>query len=163
MYFERQLLPLTNILKNSSQMINLVLIILLVAMLFPINEYFPSNPIDDVENELVKVVSNPVMMTVLTLLLYCVFLTNNDTMFVLVLYIIHRLVMHGGALPPTPRTPNAPAPPPPAPKPPAPKPPAPPPPAPKPPAPKPPAPPPPAPKPAPPAPPPSENMDEPPM
>ena len=153
MYFERQLLPLTNILKNSSQMINLVLIILLVAMLFPINEYFPSNPIDDVENELVKVVSNPVMMTVLTLLLYCVFLTNNDTMFVLVLYIIHRLVMHGGALPPTPRTPTAPAPPPPAP----PKPPAPPPAAPKPPAPPPPGPP------APPPPAPSDAGDEPPM
>ena len=90
MYFERQLLPLTNILKNSSQMINLVLIILLVAMLFPVREFFPSNPIDGVESELVKFVSNPVMMTVLTLLLYCVFLTNNDTMFVLVLYIIHR-------------------------------------------------------------------------
>ena len=160
MYFERQLLPLTNILKNSSQMINLVLIILLVAMLFPINEYFPSNPIDDVENELVKVVSNPVMMTVLTLLLYCVFLTNNDTMFVLVLYIIHRLVMHGGALPPTPRTPTAPAPKPPAPPPPAPPPPAPPkPPAPPPAAPKPPAPPPPGPPP----PAPSDAGDEPPM
>ena len=157
MYFERQLLPLTNILKNSSKMINLVLIVLLVAMLFPINEYFPSNPIDDVENELVKFVSNPVMMTILTLLLYCVFLTNNDTMFVLVLYIIHRLVMHSSSgspkpstpptppKPSTPPTPPKPSTPPTPPKPPAPKPPTPP----KPPAPKPPTP--------------SEGMDEPPM
>ena len=104
MYFEKPLLPFTNILKNSSKLINLVLIVFLVLMLFPVNEYFPSNPIQGVESELVKLISNPIIMTCLTFLLYCVFLTKNDTMFVLVLYIIHRLVMHGGngSAPPTP-------------------------------------------------------------
>ena len=110
MYLEKQLSPLTNILKNSSRMINLVLIILLVAMLFPVSEFFPSNPIDIVESELVKLMSNPVMMSSLTLFLYCVYLTNNNTMFVLVLYIIHRLVMHGGSVAP-PRPPTPPPPP----------------------------------------------------
>jgi len=113
MYFVKQLSPVVNILKNSSNMINLVLIISLVAMLFPISSYFPSNPVEDLEGELVQLISNPMMMVFLTFLLYCVFLTNNEIMFVLLLFIIHRLVMHGGAkaLPPTPRTPPPAAPP----------------------------------------------------
>ena len=36
------------------------------------------------------------MTTFLTVLLYCVYLTNNQTMFILLLFIIHRLVIHGG-------------------------------------------------------------------
>ena len=122
MYLEKQLLPFTNILKNSSKMINLTLVILLVGMLFPVNEFFPSNPFDVVENELVSLLSNPLMMTVLTLLVYSVFLTNNEVMLVLILFIIHRLVLHrgsqssGGSLPPTQRTtpppPKTPPPPP---------------------------------------------------
>jgi hypothetical protein len=114
MYFVKQLSPFVNVLKNSSNMINLVLIISLVAMLFPISAYFPSNPIEDLEGELVKIISNPVMMVFLTFILYCAFLTNNEHMFVLMLFIIHRLVIHGGAkaLPPTPRATPPPAAPP---------------------------------------------------
>src|SRR6056300_1761363 len=96
MYFEKQLAPLTNILKGSSKTINLILIILLVAMLFPVSDFFPFDPILNVERELVNLFTNPFMMSFLTVVLYCVYLTNNQTMFILLLFIIHRLVTHGG-------------------------------------------------------------------
>ena len=121
MYFEKQLSPLTNILRSSSKMVNLILIILLVSLLFPIEDFFPSNPIKVVEGELISLFSNPAILSIVTIFIYCVYLSGNETMLVLTLYIIHRLVLHGGnaggggapsTLPPTART----TPPPPKPK-----------------------------------------------
>ena len=96
MYFSKQLNPVVTFLKGSSKTVNLVLIILLVAMLFPVSEFFPFDPIQNVEKELVNLFTNPFMMSFLTFVLYCVYLTNNNTMFILLLFIIHRLVTHGG-------------------------------------------------------------------
>ena len=95
MYFSKQLNPVVTFLKGSSKTINLVLIILLVAMLFPVSDFFPFDPIQNVEKELVNLFTNPFMMSFLTFVLYCVYLTNNNTMFILLLFIIHRLVTHG--------------------------------------------------------------------
>jgi hypothetical protein len=129
MYFEQNLLPLTNVLRNNSQMINLVLIVLLTAMLFPVDQYFPSDPFKTIETHLSELLANPIIMSLFTVFLYCVYLSNNSVMLILILFIVHRLVLHSGSgrapssppsvLPPTPKiapppTPNA-APPPPTP------------------------------------------------
>ena len=110
MFLEKNLLPFTNLLRNNNKIINLVLITLLVTMLFPIDNYFPFNPIKNVETELVTLISNPFMMTFLTLLLYCVYLTNNNEMFILLLFMFHRLVIHKGASASAPAPAPAPAP-----------------------------------------------------
>jgi len=120
MYFEKPLSPLTNILRSSSKIVNLILIVLLVSLLFPIEDFFPSNPIKVVEDELISLFSNPAILSIVTIFIYCVYLSGNETMLVLTLYIIHRMVLHGGntgggapsSLPPTART----TPPPPKPK-----------------------------------------------
>ena len=113
MYFEQTLLPLTNVLRNNSQMINLVLIVLLTAMLFPVDQYFPSDPFKTIETHLSELLANPLIMSLFTIFLYCVYLSNNSVMLILVLFMIHRLVLHKGSirapssppsvLPPTPK------------------------------------------------------------
>ena len=113
MYFEQNLLPLTNVLRNNSQMINLVLIILLTAMLFPVDQYFPSDPFKTIETHLSELLANPIIMSLFTVFLYCVYLSNNSVMLILVLFMVHRLVLHSGSgrapssppsvLPPTPK------------------------------------------------------------
>jgi hypothetical protein len=129
MYFEQTLLPLTNVLRNNSQMINLVLIVLLTAMLFPVDQYFPSDPFKTIETHLSELLANPLVMSLFTIFLYCVYLSNNSVMLILVLFMIHRLVLHKGSggvpsappsvLPPTPKIAPPPKPkaPPPRPKP----------------------------------------------
>ena len=113
MYFEQTLLPLTNVLRNNSQIINLVLIVLLTAMLFPVDQYFPSDPFKTIETHLSELLANPLIMSLFTIFLYCVYLSNNSVMLILVLFMVHRLVLHSGSggapssppsvLPPTPK------------------------------------------------------------
>ena len=94
-------------------MINLVLIGLLTAMLFPVDQYFPSDPFKTIETHLSELLANPIIMSLFTVFLYCVYLSNNSVMLILVLFIVHRLVLHSGSgrapssppsvLPPTPK------------------------------------------------------------
>ena len=142
----KSLSPFSNFLKKNNKMVNLLLVTLLVLILFPIDHFFTSNPVKEVQSTLSTLLGNPMSMAFLTVLTYVVYASNDTTMFTLYMFLIHYLVLHsggsnsGGSPPPSP---SPPPPPPPAPSPPPPPPPSPKPPPPPPPAPKPPPPPPP--------------------
>ena len=121
MNVDKTLSPFSNFLKKNNKVINLLLIILLVLMLFPIDHFFNSNPVKEFETTVGTLISNPMTMAVLTLLTYVVYISNDTMMFTLYMFVLHRLTMHAGASPsapparPTP-PPARPTPPPPAPK-----------------------------------------------
>ena len=148
----KTLSPFSNFLKKNNKMINILLVTLLVLILFPVDHFFTSNPVKEVQSTMATMIGNPMSMAFLTLLTYVVYASNDTTMFTLYMFLMHYLVLHSGGSPsgrsppPSPSPPPGPSPPPPPSPPPAPKPPPPPPPAPK----KAPPPPPPAPKPPPP-------------
>jgi hypothetical protein len=94
MYFEKELKPVTDLLKTNSKLFNLVLVYLVVSMIFPTESFVPNNPIIQLEYKLNKMVSEPLTMVGFTLMLYVVFLTKNSTMLILFLFLIHKLIYH---------------------------------------------------------------------
>ena len=92
MDIDKTISPLTNLLKKNSKIINMVLIILLISMLFPFDELLNFNPVKEVENQLSKLVVNPFVMAVLTVVIYATYKTNDYKMFALTLVLVHRLL-----------------------------------------------------------------------
>ena len=104
---DKTISPLTNLLKKNNKIINMVLIVLLVAMLFPVDHFLNFNPIKDVENQLTELIKNPFVMAVLTIVIYAVFKTNDYRMFALLMFLVHRLLHNtpGSSAPPRRETP----------------------------------------------------------
>ena len=118
MDIDKTISPLTNLLKKNGKIINMVLIILLISMLFPFDELLNFNPVREVENQLSKLVANPYVMAVLTVVIYATYKTNDYKMFALTLVFVHRLLhsASGRVSPSTPPPPPVVPPPPKAPK-----------------------------------------------
>ena len=114
----KTLSPFSNFLKKNNKVVNMLLVTLLVLILFPIDHFFTSNPVKEVQNTITPMLGNPMSMAFLTLLTYVVYASNDTTMFTLYMFLMHYLVIHSGGSPS--RGPPSPAPkkspPPPAPK-----------------------------------------------
>ena len=118
----KTLSPFSNFLKKNNKMINILLVTLLVLILFPVDHFFTSNPVKEVQSTLTTMLGNPMSMAFLTLLTYVVYTSNDTTMFTLYMFLIHHLVLHSERSPsPSPPPPSPSLPPPPLPSPPAPK------------------------------------------
>ena len=87
MNVDKTLSPFSNFLKKNNKVVNLLLIILIALMLFPIDHFFNSNPIKEFETTVGTLISNPMTMAFLTLLTYVVYISNDPTMFTLFMFL----------------------------------------------------------------------------
>ena len=94
MNVEKAVSPVIKLLNKNSKVINLVLIAFTVLMLLPIDFFLKHNFMDGIESSLVQMLNNPLVMGVVTVLLYITYLTDPK-MFILLLFIMHRLKYHG--------------------------------------------------------------------
>ena len=94
MNVEKAFSPVIKLLNKNSKVINLALIAFTVLMLLPIDFFLKHNFMDGIESTLVQMLANPIVMSVVTLMLYSTYLTDPK-MFVLLLFILHRLKYHG--------------------------------------------------------------------
>ena len=109
----KTLSPFSNFLKKNNKVVNMLLVTLLVLILFPVDHFFTSNPVKEVQNTITPMLGNPMSMAFLTLLTYVVYASNDTTMFTLYMFLMHYLVLHSGG------SPSRGSPPPPSPAPPA--------------------------------------------
>ena len=86
--------PLTQVLKQNSRTINLVLLGLTILFLFRLNHFLPYDIKEKVETELRTLMDNPWIMTLISVLIFAVFQTGNMNMLVLLLFLIHYLTSH---------------------------------------------------------------------
>ena len=91
---EKVFSPVSNVIKKNSKIINLALVILVCLMVFPTEYFLTIDPVKEIEGQLSKLLQNPFVMAVVTLLVYVVWITNDPTMFVLVMFLVHRLSSH---------------------------------------------------------------------
>ena len=86
--------PLTQVLKQNSRTVNLVLLGLTILFLFPLNHFLPYDIKGKVETELRTLMDNPWIMTMVSVLIFAVFQTGNMNMLVLLLFLVHYLSSH---------------------------------------------------------------------
>ena len=86
--------PLTRNLKGNSVNINLVLIIVVLFLMFPFDQMLKVNVQNRLENSFKNLMGNPIMMILSTVLVYSTYLTGDIYMFVLIMFVLHRLTLH---------------------------------------------------------------------
>ena len=86
--------PLTRNLKGNSVNINLVLIVVVLFLMFPLDEMLKVNVQNRLENSFKNLMGNPIMMILSTVLVYSTYLTGDIYMFVLIMFVLHRLTLH---------------------------------------------------------------------
>jgi len=86
--------PLTRNLKGNSVNINLVLIVVVLFLMFPLDQMLKVNVQNRLENSFKNLMGNPIMMILSTVLVYSTYLTGDIYMFVLIMFILHRLTLH---------------------------------------------------------------------
>ena len=68
----KTLSPFSNFLKKNNKVVNMLLVTLLVLILFPVDHFFTSNPIKEVQSTMATMLGNPMSMAFLTLLTYVI-------------------------------------------------------------------------------------------
>ena len=86
--------PLTRKLSVNSVNINLVLIMVVLFLMFPLDQMLQVNVQNRLENSVRSLTRHPVMMLLATVLVYSSYLTGDVYMFVLVMFILHPLTLH---------------------------------------------------------------------
>jgi len=86
--------PLTRNLKGNSVNINLVLIVVVLFLMFPLDQMLKVNVQNRLENSFKNLMGNPIMMILSTVLVYSTYLTGDIYMFVLIMFVLHRLTLH---------------------------------------------------------------------
>ena len=94
MNVEKAFSPVIKLLNKNSKVINLALIAFTILMLLPIDFFLKHNFMKGIESYLIQMLTNPIVMGVVTLILYSTYLTDPK-MFILLLFILHRLKYHG--------------------------------------------------------------------
>ena len=90
------LLPLSNFFKKNNRIINMSLIILLLGIILPMEEFFKFNLhglIKDKSDQLMKM---PFFMATLSLIIYTIYVSKDPMMFSLVMIIIYTLMSSKG-------------------------------------------------------------------
>jgi hypothetical protein len=86
--------PVTRNLKANNQMINMVLLGLVVFMCLPVDQVLGTSFQGRLEGMLSGLVKNPIVMAVMAVLVYATFVAGDVYMFVLLLFLLHRLSKH---------------------------------------------------------------------
>lgn len=86
--------PITQVLKQNSTTINMVLLSLTLLFLFPLEHFLPYDIKGRVETELKILLDNVWVRVLLSLLIFAIFQAGNVNMLVLVLYLIHHVSLH---------------------------------------------------------------------
>ena len=86
--------PVTRNLKANNQMINMVLLGLVVFMCLPVDQVLGTSFQGRLEGMLSGLVKNPIFMAVMAVLVYATFVAGDVYMFVLLLFLLHRLSKH---------------------------------------------------------------------
>ena len=90
----KTLSPVTKGLKVNKNMINFVLIFIVLLMLFPYNYFLPYDVKNRIETQLKNITSSPWIMALITILVYSIHISGDVYMFILTLFITHRITMH---------------------------------------------------------------------
>lgn len=88
------LAPVTRNLKSNNQMINMVLLGLVIFMCLPFDQVLGTTWQSKLEGMLSSLVKNPIVMAVMAVLVYATFVAGDVYMFVLLLFLLHRLSKH---------------------------------------------------------------------
>jgi hypothetical protein len=88
------LAPVTRNLKSNNQMINMVLLGLVIFMCLPFDKVLGTTWQSRLEGMLSSLVKNPIVMAVMAVLVYATFVAGDVYMFVLLLFLLHRLSKH---------------------------------------------------------------------
>ena len=91
---DKVLAPVTRNLKSNNQMINMVLLGLVVFMVLPIDSVLGTSFQSRLEGMLAGLIKNPIVMAVMAVLVYATFVAGDVYMFVLLLFLLHRLSKH---------------------------------------------------------------------
>ena len=91
---DKVLSPVTKNLKSNNQMINMVLLCLVVFMVLPIDSVLGTSFQSRIEGMLSGLVKNPIVMAVMAVLVYATFVAGDVYMFILLLFLLHRLTKH---------------------------------------------------------------------
>ena len=91
---DKVLAPVTRNLKANNQMINMVLLGLVVFMALPVDQVLGTSFQGRLEGMLSGLVKNPIVMAVMAVLVYATFVAGDVYMFVLLLFLLHRLSKH---------------------------------------------------------------------
>ena len=86
--------PLTRNLKGNSVNINLVLIVVVLFLMFPLDQMLKVNVQNRLENSFKNLMGNPIMMILSTVLVYSTYVSGDMYMLVLGLFLLHRLTLH---------------------------------------------------------------------
>lgn len=90
----KTLSPITKTLKDQKTSINFVLIFIVLLMLFPYNHFLPYDLKNKIETQFKRLTSSPWIMALITVLVYAIYITGDVYMFILSLFILHRLTKH---------------------------------------------------------------------
>lgn len=91
---DKVLSPVTKNLKSNNQMINMVLLGLVVFMVLPVDSVLGTTFQGRFESMLSGLVKNPIVMAVMAVLVYATFVAGDVYMFILLLFLLHRLSKH---------------------------------------------------------------------
>ncbi len=86
--------PVTRNLKSNSSTINFVLLCLVLFYMLPLDHFFRMSIQRDTENTFKNLIRNPLIMLLLTVVVYSIYLTGDMYMLVLGLFLLHRFTMH---------------------------------------------------------------------
>ena len=91
---DKVLAPVTRNLKSNNQMINMVLLTLIIFMVLPIDQVFNTQFQGRIEGFFKGLITNPIVMSVMAVLVYATFVSGDVYMFILTLFLLHRLSKH---------------------------------------------------------------------
>ena len=86
--------PVTRNLKSNSNTINFTLMCLVLFYMLPLDSLMRMSIQRDTEGSFRNLIRNPLVMLLLTVVVYSVFLTGDIYMLVLGLFLLHRFTMH---------------------------------------------------------------------
>ena len=90
----KPLSPITKTLKNQKTPINFVLIFVVLLMIFPYSHFLPFEIKNKLESQFKRFTASPWIMALMTVLVYAIYITGDVYMFILTLFILHRLTRH---------------------------------------------------------------------
>jgi hypothetical protein len=95
MNLEKAMLPVTRLLSKNKNTINTSLFLILFLFISNTsNFFFKIEAKDEVKNKLKNFFKSPWIMSLITVIIYGVYLTNDVVMLSLLLFIVHIISMH---------------------------------------------------------------------
>ena len=94
----KALSPMSSFINKNNKVINLLLITLVVLVIFPVEYFVDSNPVEEMQTTLSVLISSPMGLVVTCILTYVIFSSNNVVTFTLYMFLLHKLLDHEDTL-----------------------------------------------------------------